>query len=242
MENCFFIPSCGAKICIDRISTKGVYSCRKRDLSKNSLDTSLRSCRRTRFQLIQNDGFKFWYKPCKQGKNECGDPLLTNCWGSHYPMHICCTWLLITAWQYTPLCLLKMWHWSQIIYGRLDWSILSKKCNSQNVRHFVANECSAATDCKYTLRLVAQLYHYIIYISANFGSILYSSTIIQVWRVKPSRLHHQTLLNHYLRWRYHLRLFRNLRRKFPSKQDPLNFLRCIRSCTTLLTSRLIRFT
>ena len=59
--------------------------------------------------------------------------------------------------------------------------------------------------------------------------------------MKPSRLHRQTLLNRSLQRRHHLRLFRNLRRKIPSKQGRLNFLSCTRSCTTLLTSRLIRF-
>ena len=40
---------------------------------------------------------------------------------------------------------------------------------------------------------------------------------------------------------HHLRLTRNLRRKLPSKQGRLNFLCCIRPYTSLLTSRLIRF-
>ena len=40
---------------------------------------------------------------------------------------------------------------------------------------------------------------------------------------------------------HHLRLLRNLRRKLPSKQGRLNFLCCIRPYTSLLTSRLIRF-
>ena len=40
---------------------------------------------------------------------------------------------------------------------------------------------------------------------------------------------------------HHLRLFRNRRRKLPSKQGRLNFLSCTRPYTSLLTSRLIRF-
>ena len=86
-----------------------------------------------------------------------------------------------------------------------------------------------------------QLYHYIIYISANFHGILYSLTFIRFRRVQPSRLHRQTLFNRSLQRRHHLRLIRNLRRKIPSEQGLLNFLSCICPYTTHLKLRLIRF-
>lgn len=78
MENCFFVPGCGAEICVDRVSYAGWYTCNKH---KISISTPSKSCRRTRDRLMDQDGFKFWYSQCKKGKNECADVLLKHCIG-----------------------------------------------------------------------------------------------------------------------------------------------------------------
>ena len=79
MENCFFLPGCGADICVDRVSNSGRYTCKKQPVRQVPMSASSISCRKTRDQLLDQDGFKFWYSQCKKGKNECNDVLLRNC-------------------------------------------------------------------------------------------------------------------------------------------------------------------